>query len=409
MKTLSAVTGAALAALLFAPADGHAGSYAPVAAGEWAPAGAAGERAESERLRRAKDLMSDDRWVAAIPVLRAAAEDPAEKDRDEALFWLAHSQNRAGDLAESVESIRRLQREHPKSRWTAPAYSLLIELAQKLGRDDVLWSTAVPPAPPAPPAPWPEPPRTARPPRPSAVAPPPPPPVTPRVAPAQPVPPPPSAWFPEEYFPDATLRVEALGRLIHLDPPRVIPLLRDIALEDASPAAARRAIFVLAQSRNPDAHVTVVDVARTGPPQVRLAAVRELARFGGERASDALLQVYATADLPVKQQVVMALGDRADAAALMKIAQTEADRAIRENAIVALGRAGGRDQLRTMYAKAPVRMRHAIIRGLFNARDEDGLIMIAERERNARVRAEAVTRLRLLGTPGARAWLEKNR
>lgn len=409
MKTLSAVAAAALAALLFAPAHAGAASYGAVAAGEWsAPAG---ERTESERLRRAKDLMSDDRWVAAIPVLRAAAEDLSETDRDEALFWLAHSQNRAGDLAESVESIRRLQREHPKSRWTAPAYSLLIELAQKLGRDDVLWSTAVPPppAPPAPPASWPEPPRTGRRPRPSVAAPPPPPPVTPQVAPAPPVPPPPSAWFPEEYFPDATLRVEALGRLIRVDPPRVIPLLRDIALEDASPAAARRAVFVLAQSRNPDAQTTVIDVARSGPPQVRLAAVRELARFGGERASDALLQVYATADVPVKQQVVMALADRADAAALMKIAQTEADRAIRENAVVALGRAGGREQLRTMYAKAPVRMRHAIIRGLFNARDEDGLIMIAEREPNARVRAEALTRLRLLGTPRAAAWLERSR
>ena len=85
--------------------------------------------------------------------LRAAVADPKEPNKDEALFWLAHSQNQAGDFAEAVESIRRLQREFPKSRWSAPAESLLIELAQKLGRRDVLWRTASPPPPPAPPAP----------------------------------------------------------------------------------------------------------------------------------------------------------------------------------------------------------------------------------------------------------------
>ena len=71
--------------------------------------------AESARMVRAKDLISDDQWMAAIPVLRAAAADPKEPNKDEALFWLAHSQNQAGDLAEAVESIRTLQRDFPKS------------------------------------------------------------------------------------------------------------------------------------------------------------------------------------------------------------------------------------------------------------------------------------------------------
>jgi hypothetical protein len=49
--------------------------------------------AESARMTRAKDLISDDQWAAAIPVLRAASTDPKEQNKDEALFWLAHSQN----------------------------------------------------------------------------------------------------------------------------------------------------------------------------------------------------------------------------------------------------------------------------------------------------------------------------
>jgi len=110
------------------------------------------EPADSARMARAKDLISEDRWIAAIPELRAAAADPKEPNKDEALFWLAHSQNQAGDLAEAVESIRKLQADYPKSRWKEPAGSLMIELAQKLGRRDVLWRTAVPPTPPPPPA-----------------------------------------------------------------------------------------------------------------------------------------------------------------------------------------------------------------------------------------------------------------
>jgi HEAT repeat protein len=370
------------------------------------------EPAESARLMRAKDLMSEEQWVAAIPVLRAALADPKEQNRDEALFWLAHSQNQAGDLAEAVDSIRQLQRNHPKSRWSAPAYSLLIELAQKLGRNDVLWWTATTPRPI--PAPAPAPPRAGR-----ARAVPPPPPAPPQPAvppatapvPAPPTPPPPpmpSAWVSETYLPDADMRVQALGRLIHTDAQKVIPILVDIALE-SNPATARRAVFVLAQSRNPEAQMLVVDLAKRGAESVRLAAVKELGRFGGPNISAELLKVYSSADLQVKQQVVVSLGQRADKTALLRIAQSEANPQLRDAAILTLGRAGGGEQLRVLYRKAVTETRQAVIRGLFNARDVDGLIRIAEDEKDPQLREEVRARLRLIGTPQARAYLEKAR
>jgi hypothetical protein len=375
------------------------------------------EPAESARLMRAKDLMSEEQWVAAIPVLRAALADPKEQNRDEALFWLAHSQNQAGDLAEAVDSIRQLQKNYPKSRWSAPAYSLLIELAQKLGRNDVLWWTATTPRPI--PAPAPAPPRAGRA---RAVAVPPPAPAPPQPAvpsatapvaapPAPPPPPPPmpSAWVSETYLPDADMRVQALGRLIHTDAQKVIPILVDIALESSNPATARRAVFVLAQSRNPEAQMLVVDLAKRGAESVRLAAVKELGRFGGPNISAELLKVYSAADVPVKQQVVVSLGQRADKTALLRIAQSEANPQLRDAAILTLGRAGGGEQLRVLYRKAVTETRQAVIRGLFNARDVDGLIRIAEVEKDTQLREEVLARLRLIGTPQARAYLEKAR
>lgn len=372
--------------------------------------------AESARMARAKDLISEDQWAAAIPVLRAAVADPKERNKDEALFWLAHSQNQAGDLAEAVDSIRKLQREYAKSRWTEPAGSLLIELAQKLGRTDVLWRTAVPPVPPAPPTAMapealPAPP-VARPRSPRGrPAPPPPPPAPPAFAhpaapPAPPAPPPTMAWFAESYFPGEDLRVQALGQLIKTDASKVIPLLRNIAFEAANPGAARGAVFVLAQSRDPKAESTVVDVAKTGPGPVRVAAVRELARFGGPEISHALLDVYSTGNAMVKQQIVVSLGERSDALSLFRIAQSENDDRLRDIAIMTLGRAGGREQLRVLSLKASKATRQAVIRGLFMARDDDGLIRVAKQEKDPALRAEVLTRLKLMGTPKAKAYLE---
>ena len=370
--------------------------------------------AESARMTRAKDLMSDDQWAAAIPVLRAAAADPKEPNKDEALFWLAHSQNQAGDLADAVESIRALESSYPKSRWSGPAGSLMIELAQKLGRRDVLWRTAVPPPPPAPPeppAPRGAPLRRPRVAPPTAVPPPPPeappPPARPgEAAPPAPPAPPTMTWFADSYAPGADLRVQALGRLIQTDAQKVIPILRSIAFEAANLGAARGAVFVLAQSRNPVAQSIVVDVAKSGPQSVRVAAIRELGRFGGPDVAPALLEVYSTGNAPVKQQVVISLGERSDASTLTRIAQSESDIRLRDAAILTLGRAGGREQQRTLFPRASPETRRAIVRGMFLARDEDGLIRLAEQEKDATVRSEILNRLRMLGTPKARAYLE---
>ncbi len=213
--------------------------------------------------------------------------------------------------------------------------------------------------------------------------------------------------MPRAYVPDAELRIQALSSLIRTDAQKVIPILREMALDSHNAAEARSAVFVLAQSGRPEARETVVQVARTGPELVRVAAVRELGRFGGPDISKALLQVYITSTARVKRQVVRSLGERSDVSALQRIAQSEVDAHLREVAIVTLGTAGGRDQLRTLYGKVPSSVKRPIIVGLFNARAEDELIRIAEQERDDTLRREALMRLRLLGTPKARAYLEK--
>lgn len=387
------------------------------------------EAPESQRLARAKDYIADEQWSRAIDELRVAISDAKESGKDEALYWLAHSEHQSGDSAAAVQTIRRLEQRYPKSLWVKPAYSLRIEIAQRLRRHDVLWWTALPPPPPPPAAPAPPasaapvspPAPPARTPKARRVAPVgpahmPPPALAPAAPPAattatSPTPPaPPAEWFTETYYPDTDLRIQALGSLIRTDADRVIPMLKKIALESSNPGEARRAVFVLAQSGRPDARSTVVEVAMNGPDPVRVAAVRELGRFGGAGLSKELLQVYTKSNnVRVKTEVVMSLGARAENVALLRIAQSESDRRLRDRAIVTLGQAGGGDQLQTLYARVAADAKRPIIMGLFHAGADDALIRIAERERDEALRQEVVVRLRLLGTPKALAYADKLR
>jgi len=394
---------------------------------------------ESKRLGHAKDFIADEQWARAIVELQAVADDAKETNRDEALFWLAHSEHQSGDDGAAIQTIARLEKQYPKSPWVKIAGSIRVEIAQRLKRDDLLWMMVTPPTPRAvtpPPTPMvngvptPQPPPPAYPstraPRPPATPPAQPAPAA--VAPAPPAryrgavpPPPPPAiarqppvptefWVPGDAFAsDATVRIEALGSLIESHGDRAIPLLKDIAFDDKSPDEARRAVWLLAQSRRPEARNTVYEVARRGAEPVRLVAIREIGRFDGPTVSAELMQAYSTAGTPrIKRQVVSSLGERADNISLFRIAKGESDPNVRNMAIVTLGRTGAHDQLRTLYVQTPRDSRGAVLGALFAARDDDELIHIARTERDPILRARARQQLRMLATPKAIQYLNDN-
>jgi hypothetical protein len=426
------------------------GVVAVVALMSWSMASAAFavSAPDSKRMARAKDYIADEQWARAIVELQAVAADPREANRDEALFWLAQSEHETGDQPAAIQTIARLERLFPASRWVRLGRMLRLEIAERMNRDDVLWAVVAPrpastpmaaaPAPPAvgpaPPAPMagavpPVPPAAPPRARPGVMAAPPAPPTTPapgaRLRPTA-LPAPPAAGAPDappalmpgaEYFlpltpypPDADLRIEALSGLLEGHGERVIPLLKEIALDGNSPDEARRAILVLARSHRPEARTTVVDVARRGPEPVRLAAIREMGRFEGAGVTDQLMQVYSNSPtLRVKRQIVSSLGERADNMALLRIVRAESDMAVRNTAIVTLGRLpGAQVQLRTLYGQAPQDSRMAILSALFTSKDEDELIRIARTEREPLLRTQARMRLRMLATPKALKFLQDN-
>lgn len=184
----------------------------------------------------------------------------------------------------------------------------------------------------------------------------------------------------QPYVLDTDTRMQALVSLLDTHSERVIPLLREIALDKNNPAEARRAVFALAQSPRSEARNTVVEAARRGPHAVRIAAIREMGRF---------------------PEPVFTV-------ALAGIARSESDTTLRDTAIVTLGRSGARTQLRSLYTQLPQSSRIAVLTGLFNAKDDDELIRIATKERDPRLRTRARQHLRLLATPKAIQFLAEN-
>jgi HEAT repeat protein len=382
---------------------------------------------ESKRLTQGKDYIAEERWALAVEELRAAVADKKETRRDEALYWLAHSLNQAGDPSSAVTTIALLERDYPTSMWVRPAQSLRVAIAVRLHRTDVLWHMVAPPLPPpapgvppasaVPPTPLPppamSPPVLPVPPGPPHPKPPPPPravPATPKAVPPKPPPPPPPMWYTESIGADDDLRVLALGGLLRSEPQKVVPMLGQIALESDNPNSAISAVFVLASSSLPEARAIVVKVARQGSEPVQVAAVRDLGRFGGPDVSKDLMSVYLTAQPPVKAQIVKSLGERSEKLALATIVSSEKDVKIRSRAFTSLGQAGGAAQLAAMYRAASPADKRAIIGGLGLARADAELIRIAEAERTpagATFRNDALEQLRLLGTAKASDYLQK--
>ena len=195
--------------------------------------------------------------------------------------------------------------------------------------------------------------------------------------------------FPAPFEPDTDLRIQALGSLLQTNPDRVIPLLKEIALATKDTGEARRAVFVLAQSGTPEARTTVIEVARSGSEPVRVAAVRELGRFGGADAWPELMEVYSTATPRVKTEVVSSLailGHTADTAALVGIAKTEPNLQVRNIAILTLGPVAVKTSRRcgSSTSRSRRESRRTVLVALANARDDDELIRIASSKRTGR-------------------------
>lgn len=123
------------------------------------------------------------------------------------------------------------------------------------------------------------------------------------------------------------IKILALNSLLNQDPAKAIPALRDILNGDQPIGIKKHAIFVLAQSKSPEAQAMLHD-AVTGKmdPELQRQAIMMMAVFQGKRDNDTLAEIYrTTSDRQTKRSIISALFITHDAPHLVELARSEKD------------------------------------------------------------------------------------
>ena len=126
---------------------------------------------------------------------------------------------------------------------------------------------------------------------------------------------------------DEDLKMLALNSLLNQDPATALPLLRGILSGNQPPNVKKHALFVLAQSKSPEAESILHDAALGKlDPQLQGEAIRTMAVFQGKRANDTLAEVYrTTTDPKIKKSIISAMFITRDAPHMVEMARNEKD------------------------------------------------------------------------------------
>lgn len=328
---MTALIVAAFLAALPSPAFGH--SAAAMAAAAWQ------ERSAEALYKEGTAALDREEWDRAAEAFGEAAALGGSR-ADAALYWRAYALNKRGRRDEALETLARLRREHPKSRWIRDARALEIEVRGATGQG------------------------------------------------ANP-----------EGFEEDELKLLALSSLMNTAPERAIPMAEQM-LSKGSEKVRDRALFVLAQSGSPEARETLVRLARSSQdPDIRVRAIRYLGLFGGQENRQVLVEIYgANTDERARREVLHAFMVAGDRARLTELARTEPNPELRKEAIHQLGVAGGRKELWQLYQQeSSADVKHHIINALFVGGALDELTQLATKETNPELRKDAIQRLGLTG------------
>ena len=269
-------------------------------------------------------------WTDAINRFEQAAQLKGTR-ADAALYWKAYAQGKNGQRTEALATIASLVQAYPNSRYLNDARALEIEL--KRGQ------------------------------------------VSP------------------ESQQDEDLKLLAIQGLQHSDPEQAIPLLEKILNSSNSPRIKERALYVLALSNSTRAQEILFGIAKgAGNPDMQRKAIDYLATHSRAEGRGRLEEIYRTnTDPDVRMRVLRAYMSAGDRARLLNVAQSEQNEDLRMAAIQYLGSSGAITELGQLYEKESSKaIRLRIVRSLASAGAIDRLQQIARAETDPEIRMQAI-------------------
>jgi hypothetical protein len=305
--------------------------------GQFGPESRERENAAYERGRAALDRRN---WEDAIARFAQVAEMKGPR-ADAALYWKAYAQIRAGKAPEAQATIGTLRSGYAQSRYLNDANALEVELKRGGGQ---------------------------------------------QISP--------------ESQQDEDLKLLAIQGLQHSNPEQAIPLLEKILASANGPRVKERALYVLALSNSARAREILLGIAKGGGnPDLQRKAIDYLATHTGGEGRAMLEDIYRTnSDQDVRMRVLRAYMTNGDRQRLLNAARTEQNAELRLAAIRYLGSSGGSTELAELYEKETNKdIRVQIVRSLGATGAVERLQQIARTEKDPEVRMQVI---RAFGSSG---------
>jgi tetratricopeptide (TPR) repeat protein len=300
-------------------------------------AASAGLQAQSEAYKRGTRALDRHEWKEAAEAFAEVAGEQGTRS-DAALYWRAYALGKLNRVEAALESLEKLQRRFPDSRWADDADQLRAELTGEASiRDEK-----------------------------------------------------------EE------LRLMALFSLIGSDPDRAVQYLEKFLSGDNSHDGKEQALFLTMQTGSSEALELVASIAKGDQgPELQVAAVQALGLAGEPRSEELLAEIYRTTEATdVKHAILQAYVMAGDSERLLEIARQENGEALRHEAIRLLGMTGAQTELWELFqAETSTDTQRAIIEGMAVGGCEKYLMEIAASDAEPAMRAAAIEGLGISGFP----------
>jgi HEAT repeat protein len=271
---------------------------------------------------------------------------------DAALYWKAYAQMKESAFPDALGTLADLQKRFGDSRWLRDARALEVEVRQASGQ---------------------------------------------RVSP--------------DGQSDEDLKLLALRGLMRADPDRALPMIEQLMMGNSSIRVKENALFVLSQSRSPQAREIIASAARgSSNPDVQLRAVRYLGAMRTPESRQVLDDVYrSSSDAAIKRSIIQSYVNSEALDRLSDIVRNEKDVQLRRTAIRSLGamrRANTGDPLRAAYlADSNADLRREVVSALAAQQNAIVLVDLARQEKDAELKRAIVERLGTMKTKEATDYL----
>lgn len=200
------------------------------------------------------------------------------------------------------------------------------------------------------------------------------------------------------------LAMAALEGLMSAPDARVLPILQKVLKGNHSDVVKARALFVLSQIGLDEAQLTLLEFVRNSKGDLQEEAVRSVGIGGNTKSLEALLPLSQSADDSLRKQILEAflIADRKDL--VMKLAQSAKTEDEAEQAIHTLSAMGAVAELRALGAQG--KYTDSLIEAYAISGDLQSLLRIAQSDSDSGVREDAIQRIGIINGKAARQALQ---